>query len=211
VSVPCYLEPNCAPGSRFQLNSRGLPTRNGTWDANFDCIIPRSAVAAGSSPARPSLYGHGLFGRAAEVGSSGQRELANSYNFVLCATDEIEMSQADLGTAFQITSDVSNFPKLADRLQQGLLNELVLGRAMIHPQGLSSHPAFRVGTTSVIDTSRLYYDGNSQGGSWEEPSPRSLRLHAGRAGGARHEVLAAGPAVGRLRPVRGAALSEPPG
>lgn len=86
------------------------------------------------SPARPSLYGHGLFGRAAEVGSSGQRELANNHNFVLCATDEIGMSESDLGTAFLITTDVSNFPKLADRLQQGLLNELYLGRAMIHPR-----------------------------------------------------------------------------
>ena len=67
-----------------------------------------------------------------------------------------------------MTSDVSNFPKLADRLQQGLLNELFLGAAMIHPDGLRSDPAFQVdgdrGTPSVIDTSRLYYDGNSQGG-----------------------------------------------
>jgi hypothetical protein len=52
---------------------------------------------------------------------------------VLCATDEIGMSQSDLGTAFLITTDVSSFPKLADRLQQGLLNELYLGRAVIHP------------------------------------------------------------------------------
>jgi hypothetical protein len=168
VTVPCYLAPSCAPGGRFELGAGGLPTRNGTWNANFDCIIPRSAVNGAPSPARPSLYGHGLFGSASEVGSSGQRDLANTYNFVLCATDEIGMSQSDLGTAFSITSDVSNFPKLADRLQQGLLNELYLGRAMIHSDGFSSNPAFHVngtlGTPSVIDTSHLYYDGNSQGG-----------------------------------------------
>jgi hypothetical protein len=39
---------------------------------------------------------------------------------------------------------------------------------MIHPQGFSSAPAFHVdrtlSTPSVIDTSHLYYDGNSQGG-----------------------------------------------
>jgi hypothetical protein len=132
VTVPCYLGWSCAPGGQFELDSRGLPTRNGTWDVNFDCI-PRSAVDGTPSPARPSLYGHGLFGRAAEVGSSGQRELANNHKFVLSATDEIGMSQSDLGTAFLITTDVSNFPKLADRLQQGLLNELYLGRAVIHP------------------------------------------------------------------------------
>jgi hypothetical protein len=168
VAVPCYLAPSCAPGGTFALNDRGLPTRNGTWDANFDCIIPRSAVEGSPSPARPSLYGHGLFGSASEVGSSGQADLANTYNFVLCATDEIGMSSSDLGTAAAITGDVSNFPKLADRLQQGLLDELYLGRAMIHRNGFSSAPAFHVdrtlNTPSVIDRSHLYYDGNSQGG-----------------------------------------------
>ena len=43
-TVPCYLAPNCAPGGRFQLDASGLPTRHGDWTANFDCIIPRSAV-----------------------------------------------------------------------------------------------------------------------------------------------------------------------
>ena len=39
---------------------------------------------------------------------------------------------------------------------------------MIHPDGFSSDPAFHVdgtlGTPSVMDGRRLYYDGNSQGG-----------------------------------------------
>jgi hypothetical protein len=168
VTVPCYLAPNCAPGGRFALTKRGVPTRHGTWDANFDCIIPRSAVDGTPSAARPSLYGHGLFGDASEVASDTQADLADTYGFVLCATDEIGMSQSDLGVTASIVHDISNFPKLADRLQQGLLDELYLGRAMIHPDGLSSDPAFHVdgtpGTPSVIDTSHLYYDGNSQGG-----------------------------------------------
>jgi hypothetical protein len=42
---------------------------------------------------------------------------------------------------------------------------LLLGRAMIHPQGLSAHPAFAAaGGQSVLDTTRLFFDGNSQGG-----------------------------------------------
>ena len=167
-TVPCYLAPDCAPGGRFQLDARGAPTRHGNWTANFDCIIPRSAVRGTPSPARPSLYGHGLFGSASEVGSGPQAELANTYNFVLCATDEIGMSQGDLGNTAGILKDLSAFPELADRLQQGLLNELYLGRAMIHRRGFSSDPAFHVngtlGTPSVINRSRLYYDGNSQGG-----------------------------------------------
>ena len=165
-TVPCYLAPNCAPGGRFQLDGSGLPTRHGDWTANFDCIIPRSAVAG--APARPSLYGHGLFGSAGEVASSGQAELANTYNFVLCATDEIGMSSNDIPNTIGMLNDLSSFPELADRLQQGLLNELFLGRAMIHQNGFSSAPAFHVNgtmsTPSVINRSQLYYDGNSQGG-----------------------------------------------
>ena len=49
-------------------------------------------------------------------------------------------------------------------MQQGFLNMLLLGRAMIHPQGLSSNPAFQKGGESVLDTTRLFFDGNSQGG-----------------------------------------------
>jgi hypothetical protein len=169
IAVPCYLEPSCAPGGTFELDSGGLPARNGTWQANFECVIPRAAVDGAPPPARPIVYGHGLFGGAGEVNSGLLLELADDHGFVICATDEIGMSASDvLPVAVPITGDVSNFPKLADRLQQGLLNELYLGRTMIHPSGLSSHPAFHVNgtlaTPPVIDRTRLYYNGNSQGG-----------------------------------------------
>ena len=166
VSVPCYLAPNCAPGGRFQLDARGLPTRNGTWDANFDCIIPRSAVAAGSSPARPSLYGHGLFGRAAEVGSSGQRELANTYNFVLCATDEIGMSQSRPRNGVADHERHQQLPEARGPVAAGTA-ERALSRARDDPPAGARQPPGVPGrgtAPSVIDTSRLYYDGNSQGG-----------------------------------------------
>jgi hypothetical protein len=108
LSVPSYLPPSCSPGGQFELDGRGLPTRDGTWAANFDCVIPRSAVDRSPSPARPSLYGHGLFGSAAEVASTPQRELANTYKFVLCATDEIGMSQSDLPTAFGVLTALAS-------------------------------------------------------------------------------------------------------
>ena len=49
-------------------------------------------------------------------------------------------------------------------MQQGFLNQLLLGRLMIHPQGLSANAAFQKNGRSVIDTRRLFFDGNSQGG-----------------------------------------------
>jgi hypothetical protein len=171
-TVPCYLAPSCAPGGRFNLDGAGLPVQNGTWSANFDCIIPRVAIDGGSpTPGRASTYGHGLFGSASEVFSSGiQKLLANSYGFTFCATDEIGMSGSDVGiTGGAILPNLSNFPMLADRLHQGLLNGLFLGRLMISPTGFISDSAFHVdgvstGSGPVIDTSHLYYEGSSQGG-----------------------------------------------
>jgi hypothetical protein len=170
-TVPCYLTNSCLPPARFDLNARGVPVRHGNYQANFDCIVPRtgldaSAVAAAS---RPSLYGHGLLGRAAEVASAPQKTLARAHGFVFCATDEIGFSNADIPNTIGILGDLGRFPELTDRVQQGFLNELYLGRLMINPAGFTSNAAFHVDGTStasppVIDTARLYYNGNSQGG-----------------------------------------------
>lgn len=168
LQVPCYLFPSCGPGGRMQLDSGGAPIQNGTWTANFDCIIPESAVTGAAESARPSLYGHGLFGRAAEVGSSPQRELSQGFDIVQCATDEIGMSESDVPVAVGALQNVSLFPAIPDRLQQGLLDELFLGRAMISSSGFTTDPAFHQDgtalTASVLNTSHLYYNGNSQGG-----------------------------------------------
>jgi hypothetical protein len=168
VAVPCFLAPDCSPGGRFALDADGLPTRHGTWEANFRCIVPRSATAGGAPPARAAIYGHGLFGGAEEIGSDLIQGFANQHGFVICATDEIGMSQNDLVNTAGILEDLSRFPELTDRVQQGLLNELFLGRALIHPAGFGAHPAFHkdesAASPSVVDASRLYYEGNSQGG-----------------------------------------------
>jgi hypothetical protein len=166
--VPCYLFPTCGAGGTMQLNANEEPTRNGTWTANFDCIVPESAVTEPAGSARPSLYGHGLFGDASEVGSSPQRELSEAHDIVQCATDEIGMSESDLPVTIGALENVSNFPTIPDRLQQGLLDELYLGRALISPSGFTTAAAFHQDgsllTPSVLDTSHLYYNGNSQGG-----------------------------------------------
>jgi len=166
--VPCYLFPNCGPGGTMQLGAEGSPLQNGTWTANFDCIVPASVATGRGGAGRPTLYGHGLFGRAAEVASSTQRTLAQNHELVMCATDEIGMSATDVPVAVSALQELSRFPAIPDRLQQGLLDELYLGRAMISPSGLTTSPAFHQDGTldspPALDTSRLYYDGNSQGG-----------------------------------------------
>jgi hypothetical protein len=166
--VPCFLFPSCEPGGRMVLNSEGDPTQTGTWTANFECIIPASATTGAAEAARPALYGHGLLGSAGEVQSSPQRSLSEEYKIVQCATDEIGMSESDESTVIEALENLSKFPEIPDRLQQGLLDELYLGRAMISPSGFTTNPAFHqdgtLSTGSVLDTSHLFYNGNSQGG-----------------------------------------------
>ena len=168
--VPCYLTNNCEPPAVFDLDANGNPVQHGTYTANFDCIIPHAAVDdPGAAPGRPSLYGHGLLGSADEVGSSPQRTLAQEHNFVFCATDEIGFAEGDVPNTIGILQNLGRFPQLTDRSQQGLLNELLLGRLMDNPDGFLSDAAFHADATDVnsppvIDTSKLYYNGNSQGG-----------------------------------------------
>ena len=133
--------------------------------------MPRAAVdAPGATPSRPQVYGHGLLGSASQATSGDQQTLGQAHNFVICGTSTIGFSSEDVpNIAGNILSDLGNFPELTDRVQQGLLNTLFLGRLMIHADGFVSDAAFHVddtdaGTPPVIDTSRLYYNGNSQGG-----------------------------------------------
>jgi hypothetical protein len=132
-------------------------------------LIPRVAVdGANVVPARPSLYGHGLLGSASEVTAGNVKAMANEHDFVFCATDWSGMSTQDVPNIGSILADLSNFPSLADRAQQGFVNFMYLGRLLIHPAGFAADPAFRYTkggvTRPVIDTRRLFYDGNSQGG-----------------------------------------------
>jgi hypothetical protein len=170
-TVPCYLDkPQCVPAqSRFLIDpTTGKPARlpENTYEANFICRIPRWALDAdgGARPTRPSLYGHGLFGGASEVGAGNVGAMADEHGFTFCATDWIGMATTDVPNALAVEADLSGFPTLADRVQQGMLNFLYLGRLMVHPQGFNAHPDFQLGGEGVIDTTRLFYDGNSQGG-----------------------------------------------
>src|SRR6185295_16063785 len=73
------------------------------------------------------------------------------------------MASEDVPSALQALHDISKFPAIPDRLQQGLLAFLYLGRLMKHPQGFSANDAFRFDGQSALKIDELYFDGNSQG------------------------------------------------
>jgi len=76
------------------------------------------------------------------------------------------MSDADVGPAVvPLISNLSLFHYIPERLHQGFLNHLLLGRLMLDPvAGFASDPSFQFGGAPAIDTTEVYYSGGSQGG-----------------------------------------------
>ncbi|MCA1727517.1 MAG: hypothetical protein LC722_07675 [Actinobacteria bacterium] len=152
-------------GRRLLYGLDGLPMQNPvfkTVNIPFVCRIP--SVATASSPAHPMLYGHGLLGdRSESRGGSTDRD--RERNFMPCAVNWMGFAENDVANAALVLLDPSHFPTMADRAQQGFLNFLFLGRALAHPNGLASSPAFRDAQGQpLFRTNELFYDGNSQGG-----------------------------------------------
>ena len=165
--VPCYLsQMGCPPGARFHYPSSApdaLPTQiPGNFQrAVFQCNIPRAAFA---SPARVALYGHGLLGDHTQIDEDNITAMSAEHDFTFCATDWSGMSKVDIPNAIAALKDLSRFPSIPDRLQQGILNTLYLGRLLIHPHGFAADPAFQgTGGRPLLDISHLYWDSNSQG------------------------------------------------
>ena len=86
--------------------------------------------------------------------------MSQEHDFAFCATAWSGMAAEDIPNAVKLLGELSGFASLPDRLQQGFVNQLYLGRLLIHPNGLTTDPAFK----GLVNPSRLYYDGNSQGG-----------------------------------------------
>jgi hypothetical protein len=166
--VPLYMEDAGIPGSALRLGPDGLPTNEGDFfTADFRCLVPNAATTGGGAPAipgRPSLYGHGLLGSETQTSASHVQAFSSEHNFIMCGTKWTGFADEDAVTAVAVIQDFSVFPNFIGRQHQGVLNFMVLGRLLTHPNGFASDPAFQVGGESVIDPSALFYDGNSQGG-----------------------------------------------
>jgi hypothetical protein len=167
--VPCYLKVcGASAAAGFHYGPGGglyrTPTqiKGNVATTNLECLVPSAATAL--TPARISVYGHGLLGSASEVTDSWMQALASQYDMVFCSTDFWGLAQGDTANDAAALANLNLIEPLMDRLQQGALNSLFLGRLMLNPKGLASSPAFQQGGAPVIETKNLYYDGNSQGG-----------------------------------------------
>ena len=166
--VPCYLiQCGASTAAGFHYSSTkpdATPTQipGNVATTNFECVVP--ATASALTPARITLYGHGLLGGADEVTASPIEALASGHNMVICSTDFWGLANGDTLNDAAALGNLNLFGAVTDRLQQGALNMLFLGRLMLNPAGLASNAAFQQLGRPLIENSDLYYDGNSQGG-----------------------------------------------
>jgi hypothetical protein len=189
TNVPCYLNNgNCHPGGTFNFKSNGdvNATRTGTADdpdmgttgVRFECVIPNSALTGGGAPVNPTqsgIFGHGLLGDFTQVDDMIRftPSEANISNTSWCATNWAGFSSDDIGNVIGVLADVSKFPQLSDRMIQGFVNMIYLGRAMTMSGGFDTDAAFQLDPDGVggnppvpvLETGpgKLNWEGISQG------------------------------------------------
>lgn len=168
AQVPSFLLPPDSHGlRRLRRDADGLPVAEGTEAVVFRVTVPNSAVA-GTEPTAVMQYGHGFLGSISESNNGWLRSLANEYGFLVLASNLQGMSDGSLEVWLRtVSDDGGRFPWLADEAMQGVINHLALQRLIRGGFDAAGDPRFRRADGGPLTDDRpLWYDGNSQGGTF---------------------------------------------
>jgi hypothetical protein len=125
----------------LNVDANDMPVQNGFMNAPYDITIPCSIMDNGI-PNRPIVLGHGIFGTGEQMALYVPPLKAQweDWNYIAGATDWIGLSARRdtsgddlwiLGNIIGVPNNkFNNFPAFVDRLRQGVLNTLVLGKMM---------------------------------------------------------------------------------
>ncbi|HME73541.1 MAG TPA: hypothetical protein VKM54_27305, partial [Myxococcota bacterium] len=171
--VPLFLTSDpvtdpATPGT-LKVDAQANPVQNGYTNSPFTAVIPCTVLANGGTPKHPNLFGHGLFGSNQDILGYLNQPLLAHFDYVVAATDWRGLASPDLNpidTSYllEVVLNLNLIDALPDRLRQGMLNTLVLGR-MLKTGAFNVSPTFQTpGNVPVIDTSDMFYFGASLGG-----------------------------------------------
>ena len=159
---PLFLTNNGAvsPATSLVRDAAGKPSPTGLYRAGFTAIIPKCALES-ATPVPMFIYGHGLFGTAAQIAGPGGRIPAGQLCMIGVATNLRGMSQPDVPNVAIALSDLNRVGLVFDTLIQGLINQVALVQIARGPmaQSLFTKPTGE----SILDPNRVYYYGVSQG------------------------------------------------
>jgi hypothetical protein len=156
------------PASYLNRDADGLVVQGGMKEVEFILRVPCSVAngpdgAGATAASAPVLqYGHGLLGGHSEVNGGYLAELADRYGWVLYASSWTGFASDDAGgIVLMIAIDPSDFVWVTEGSHQGMAEFLVGMR--FASTTLAADPALRFNDVNVIDGSKRYYYGNSQG------------------------------------------------
>ena len=163
--VPLYMTKG-ETGGLLNLGADGLPEQNGTFPYKAAMIVP---VLAQTEPASLVEHGHGQLGSKESV--LGFQPIAAAANFAAFGLDHKGFSHDDLDTIFLILvgGDLSNWRAIPERMHQGFLNYLIAMRTLSREADGGPTTTLNQALTNdcggaMIDGSKRYYFGGSQGG-----------------------------------------------
>lgn len=160
--APLFLSTGI-PGPNVKLlrDADGKPKPNGLYKVPFTAIVPQCALTA-PGPVPILVYGHGLLGDATQVASSGTRNAAAEACMVAVGTDMRGMADVDVPQVALALNDANDGGLIFDVLVQGMVNHVALVQIARGP--MASALFAKTGGGSLVDPSRVYYYGISQGG-----------------------------------------------
>lgn len=139
----------------------GKPALMGMYRAPFTAIIPKCALD-GRPPVPILLYGHGLLGDSSQVASAGVRIAASELCVVAVGTDMRGMSKNDLPNVGLALNDLNKGSLVFEGLVQGVIDHIAMVEAARGP--MATQLFVDANGNSIVDPSRVYYYGISQGG-----------------------------------------------
>jgi hypothetical protein len=167
VHVPSFLLPPVPIElERLRRDAEGRPVTEGTMDLPFTLQIPRS-VLEGDTPGGVMQYGHGFLGRMDEANNGWLREMASRYQFLILASDMYGMAQEDaIYWGANLRADPAAMIHVHEKALQGILNQVAQVRMMKGRMLQEESPLLtRADGAPLYDPERVWYYGNSQGGT----------------------------------------------
>ena len=132
---------------------------NGTREVEFWLRIPQSCLG-GQHACDLIQYGHGLLGTGSEVCAGWAADNADERHAIYFSSNMIGMASEDGPTVIQILQNLNLFPALPERVSAGVVEHVVLQRAM-----RKQLPKLDWLVKNGVKLSgQVYWSGNSQGG-----------------------------------------------
>jgi len=164
VEVPSFVEPMVDNVRRIRRDASGNPVIEGTETVEVVIQIPHSVVA---SPGTAGVlqYGHGLLYRGVEAEKDFVQQPANRHGFIIVASDMQGMDEDNIATWANVLGTPERFPHLSEEPLQGIMNHLATMRLLKGRFTQETDALATNGGQPFYDPSKLYYYGNSQGGT----------------------------------------------